>query len=190
MAYYSQEQLQQMGFKKLGRNVKISDKACIYNSDRIEIGENSRIDDFCVVSGKITIGTHAYIGPFSLIAGGEKGLSIGDFATIAYHVQVFTQSDDYLGQTLTNPTIPSRYKMEKKEPVELGRHVIIGAGSIVLPGVVLAEGSSIGAMSLVTKSTAPWGVYFGVPARRVMERKRELLELEKRFLADSSNDSI
>ena len=63
MAYYSKEKLNNMGFKSLGRNVKISDKASIYNFGQIEIGHNSRIDDFCVVSGKITIGRNVHITP-------------------------------------------------------------------------------------------------------------------------------
>ena len=53
MAYYSKEQLNQMGFKGLDKNVKISDKESIYDCNEIEIGDNSRIDDFCIVSGKI-----------------------------------------------------------------------------------------------------------------------------------------
>lgn len=34
MAYYTQEQLINLGFKLIGQNVKISDKASIYNCDR------------------------------------------------------------------------------------------------------------------------------------------------------------
>jgi acetyltransferase-like isoleucine patch superfamily enzyme len=187
VAYYSQEQLQQMGFKKLGRNVKISDKASIYNADQIEIGDNARIDDFCLLSGKVTLGNFVHVAPFSLIAGGEKGVFMDDFSGLAYHVQVFTQSDDYLGRALTNPTVPKIYKLEKKKAVTLGRHVIVGAGSLVLPGVSIAEGCSVGAMTLVRKSTEPWGVYVGNPARRVLERKKDLLALERTFLAQISN---
>jgi len=51
MSYYSDLELQSMGFKALGKNIKISTKASIYNIDQIEIGDNSRIDDFCVISG-------------------------------------------------------------------------------------------------------------------------------------------
>ncbi|PVV78300.1 O-acetyltransferase, partial [Pseudomonas sp. HMWF011] len=64
----------------------------------------------------------------------------------------------------------------------IGRHVIIGTSSIVLPGVTLAEGCSVGAMSMITKSTDPWGIYFGVPAKRLKNRSQELLEFEKHYL--------
>lgn len=187
MAYLTELELQQVGFKTLGHNVKISDKAAIYNPENLVIGSNSRIDDFCVVSGKVSIGNNVHIAPFCLVAGGEKGVQIDDFAGLAYHVQVFSQSDDYSGRTLTNPTVPSGYKKETKKNVHLAKHVIVGAGSIIFPGVKVSEGCSIGAMSLVNKSTEPWGIYVGNPATRVKERKKNLLEIEKRFLRDNDD---
>jgi len=184
MAYYTQAQLEGMGFKSLGKNVKISTKASVYNCEQMEIGDNSRIDDFCVLSGKIKIGKFVHVAPFCLLAGGVEGVSLEDFSGLAYHVQIFSQSDDYTGVTLTNPTVPAEYKREVKKAVLLGRHVIVGAGSIVFPGVAIAEGCSIGAMTLVNKSTQPWGLYVGNPARRVKERKKNLLELERRFFEE------
>lgn len=186
MAYMSQDAIRAMGFKFVGSNVKISDKAAIYNHSEIEIGDNSRIDDFCVVSGKVTIGRHVHIAPHCLVAGGEKGVVMEDFSGLAYFVQVFSQSDDYSGRTMTNPTVPAEFKKEFKAPVHVGRHVIIGAGSIVFPGVVLAEGCSVGAMTLVSKSTDPWGIYVGNPAKRIKERSRDLLVLEQEFLEKSN----
>jgi acetyltransferase-like isoleucine patch superfamily enzyme len=182
MAYYTQEQLNNMGFKYVGKNVKISTKASIYNCDQIEIDDNSRIDDFCVVSGKIKIGRNVHIAPFCLVAGGEKGIIFEDFSGLAYQVQVFTQSDDYSGKTLTNPTVPDKYKKELKKKVVIGKHSIVGAGSIIMPGVTLAEGTSIGAQSLVRKKTEEWSIYLGNPAKKIMNRKKDLLELEKQYL--------
>ncbi len=182
MAYYTENQLKDLGFKSIGKNVKISDKATIYNFDQIEIGDNSRIDDFCVVSGKIKIGRNVHITPMCLVAGGEKGIIFEDFTTIAYGVKVFTQSDDYSGKTMTNSTIPKKYKNEYKSEVILNKYSIVGAGSIIMPGVVLAKGTSVGAMSLVLKSTEPWGIYVGNPAKRLKDRQKDLLELEKQYL--------
>lgn len=190
MAYLTQMQLEEMGFKFLGKNVKISDKASIYNPETIEIDNNSRIDDFCVLSGKLIIGKYVHIAPQCLVAGGEKGITFSDFSGLAYQGQIFTQSDDYSGLNLTSPNIPSKYTKVFKKEVFLGRHVIVGAGSIVFPGVIIAEGCSVGAMTLVNKSTQPWGIYVGNPAKRVKERKQDLLELEKMFLKEVNNDSI
>jgi len=182
LAYYSSEELQCLGFKKVGSNVKVSDKASLYNLNDIEIGDNSRIDDFCVISGKIKIGKNVHIAPFCLVAGGELGITLEDFSGLAYGVKVFSQSDDYSGGTLTNPTVPAEYKKEKKSAVYIGKHVIIGAGSMVFPGVKVADGCSVGAMTVVNKDTAEWGIYLGNPARRIKERKKDLLELELQYI--------
>lgn len=182
MAYLTCEQLQNIGFASIGKNVKISDKASIYDPDIISIGDHSRIDDFCVVSGKIFIGRNVHITPMCLVAGGEKGIIFEDFTTIAYGVKVFTQSDDYSGETMCNSTVPKKYKNELISQVILKKHTIVGAGSIIMPGVTLAEGTSIGAMSLVLRSTEPWGIYAGHPATRLKDRKKNLLELEKVYL--------
>jgi len=182
MAYLSREALFAMGFARLGQNVRISDKASIYEPERMEIGDNCRIDDFCVVSGKIVMGRNVYVGPFGLLAGGSPGITFENFVTLAYHVQVFSQSDDYSGATMTNPTVPVAYKSEIKLPVVLRRHTIVGAGAIVGPGAVLAEGTSVGAGAVVMRSTVPWSIYAGVPARKIRDRSRDLLELEKSYL--------
>lgn len=182
MAYLSEKELEKMNFKFLGKNVKISEKASIYNCEEIEIGDNSRIDDFCVLSGKIKIGRNVHITAQCLVAGGVKGIIMDDFSGLAYQVQVFTQSDDYSGRTMTNPTVPSEFKKEIKKEIYIGKHVLIAAGSIILPGVKIREGCSVGTMSLVTRSTKPWGIYMGNPAKRIMERRKDLLELEKKYL--------
>ncbi|CAI8777017.1 acyltransferase [Pseudomonas brassicacearum] len=182
MAYLSEAQLSELGFRKLGTNIKISDKASIYNPECIELGDYTRIDDFCVVSGRVIFGKYNHITPMCLIAGGEPGIEFADFCTLAYGVKIFSQSDDYSGATLTNSLIPKKYKDELFAKVTLERHVIVGAGATVMPGVTIKEGCSIGAMALVTKSTDPWGIYAGIPAVRMKERKQGLLDLEKQFL--------
>ena len=184
MAYYSQEQLDVMGFKSIGRNVKISDKAAIYNTNEIEIGDNSRIDDFCIISGRVSIGSYCHITPMCLVAGGTPGVYLENFCTLAYGVKIFSQSDDYSGETMTNSLIPAEFKNETFETVRLEKYAIVGAGSIVLPGANLREGSSVGAMSLIHKSTDPWGVYAGIPAKRLKDRKKDLVALSNKFLSE------
>lgn len=185
MAYYTQEQLQNLGFKYIGKNVTISDKASIYNCDQIEIGDNSRIDDFCVISGKVEIGNFVHITPFCLVAGGLGGICLEDFSALAYGVKVFSQSDDYSGETMTNSNIPKKFKNETIRAVHIGKHCIVGAGSIILPGVHLQEGTSVGAMSLVRKNTEPWSIYVGNPAKKLKNRCKTLLELERQFLSEA-----
>ncbi|HGV3659686.1 TPA: DapH/DapD/GlmU-related protein [Escherichia coli] len=181
MSFLSDSELRKIGFKKLGKNVKISEKASIYNPEKIEIGDNSRIDDFCLLSGKISIGNNVHIAAYCNIAGGIEGITFDDFSGLAYGCHVFSQSDDYTGRTLTNPTIPKKYKKEIIKQVIIGKHVIVGTNSLVFPGVTIEEGCSIGAMTMVTKSTKAWGCYFGIPAKRIKERKKDLLEFEQLF---------
>ncbi len=183
MAFLEQKQLEIMGFKLLGRNVKISDKASIYNAEQIEIGDYSRIDDFCVISGNVTIRRNVHIAVFCNVAGGDKGVVFEEFSGLAYGCHVFTQSDDYTGRALTNPTVPEKYKREIKKPIVIGRHSIVGTSSLVFPGVILAEGTSVWAHSMVTKSTEEWSVYYGSPAKRIKARKNDLLDLEEQYLA-------
>lgn len=186
MGYYSDEELGSMGFKRLGKNVKISTRVSIYNCGMIEIDDNSRVDDFCLLSGKIKIGKFVHITPYCNLAGGEKGITMEDFSALAYGVQVFTQSDDYSGKTLTNSTVSDKYKNEIKKRIIIRRHVIVGTHSVIMPGVILGEGTSVGAMSLIRKSTEAWSIYAGIPAKKIKDRSRGLLELEKEFLKDTS----
>lgn len=182
MAYLTEDALREMGFAKIGRNVKVSEKAAIYDPEKIHIGDNSRIDDFCVVSGNVVIERNVHIAPLCLVAGGRAGIILRDFSGFAYGVKAFAQSDDYSGKSMTNPTVPSEFKMESFSKIEVGRHVIVGTGSVICPGVVLAEGTAIGAMSLVMRSTDPWSIYIGNPARKLRDRKRDLLDLEQKYI--------
>ena len=185
MAYLSEFDLVRFGFKSVGNNVKISAKASIYDCEYIEIGDNSRVDDFCVISGRIKLGKNVHIAAQCLLAGAVAGIHMDDFSGLAYGVKVFSQTDDYSGQSMTNPTVPAVYKKELAAAVYIGRHVIVGTSSVVFPGVVLAEGCSIGAMSMVRKSTQAWGVYCGQPAKRIKDRSNNLLELEKKYFNDT-----
>ncbi|SDS66714.1 galactoside O-acetyltransferase/dTDP-4-amino-4,6-dideoxygalactose transaminase [Halopseudomonas litoralis] len=184
MAYLTKEQLQAVGFKAVGENVKVSDKASIYNPGTIVLGDHSRIDDFCILSGKVSIGRYCHITPMCLVAGGSPGVKLADFCTLAYGVKVFAQSDDYSGAAMANSLIPKKFKNEYLAEVILERQVIVGAGSIIFPGVTVREGCSVGAMTLISKSTEPWGIYAGSPMRRIKDRKQDLLELEAQFLKE------
>lgn len=182
MAYLDRAALEAVGFASLGRDVKVSDRAAIHEPELMHIGDHSRIDDFCVLSGKVRIGRNVHIAVYCNLAGGRAGIEVHDFAGISYGSHLIAQTDDYSGRTMTGPTVPREFTGERSEPVSIGRHSILGAGTIVLPGVVVADGVSAGAMTLLNRSTEPWSVYVGCPARRLKERRRDLLELEKQYL--------
>ncbi len=180
--YLDDDELRSLGFKSLGRNVKIARTARLYMPEYIAVGDHSIIDDFCIISGSIDIGANVHIAHGCRVIGGREGIVLADFSGLAFGVTIFAQSDDYSGLALTNPTVPMKFRNITRARVELGRHAIIGAGTVVFPGVQIAEGSSVGSCSMVTKSTEPWSVYFGIPARKLKERKRNMLELERQYL--------
>lgn len=184
MAYYTEDELRALGLAHIGKNVKVSRLAALNNPEKLSIGDHSRIDDFVVVSGQVSIGRNVHVAVFCNLAGGIEGITMEDFSGLAYGCHVFSESDDYSGRTLTNPTVPGKYKRGTRKAVKIGRHVIIGTGSQVFPGVNIAEGCSVGAMTMMTKSTEPWGIYFGIPGKRIKERKQDLLEQEALYLAD------
>ena len=186
--YYAREELEEMKFRTLGRDVLISRTARLYSPEYISIGDLSLVDDFCILSGNVAIGRNVHLAHGCHVIAGREGISMGDFSGLAYGVTIFAQSDDYGGDALTNPTVPMKFRKIMRARVEIGRHVIVGAGSIIFPGVLLGEGSSIGSLSMVTKSTAPWSVYFGIPAKKIKDRHRSLLELEKEYLAEQLNN--
>ncbi|MDD5722597.1 MAG: acyltransferase [Syntrophales bacterium] len=182
-SFYPEQELRKIGFAFIGKDIKISRKASIYNPQQLHIGDNSRIDDFCILSpgtGGIVIGKHVHIACYTSLIGKGK-IIIEDFVNLSSKVGVYSSSDDYSGAYMTNPTIPSEYTHVMHSDVTIGRHVIIGAGSVVLPGVVIGEGAAVGALSLVVKDCRPFTIYGGVPAKELRERKRGILHYEKLF---------
>lgn len=118
----------------------------------------------------------------SLLSAGA-GITLHDFSGLSQGVKIYSKTDDYSGKYLTNPTVDADYTGVSSGEVTLGRHVIIGSGTVILPKVTIGEGASVGALSLVTKSLPEWGMYFGAPAKKIKDRKKKLLEVEQRFLA-------
>lgn len=185
MAVLGREAIEALGFAFVGENVQISDRASFYGASRISLGSNVRIDDFCVLSagvGGISVGDYVHIAVYSSLIGAGK-ISLSDFCNISSRVAIYSSNDDYSGTAMTNPMVPSEYTGVTHADVFLGKHVIVGSGSVILPGVTLEEGVAVGALSLVHKNCETFGIYAGSPARRINERKRDLLELEQRFIA-------
>lgn len=180
-SFYTLEELNSIGFRSLGSNVKVSRKASIYGAGNISIGSNTRIDDFCCLvagEGGIEIGSHVHIAFFCVIVG-NGGVVIKDFAGVSSRTAIYSATDDYTGEYLTNPTIPMEYLGISTGRVILNKHVLIGTGSTILPNVNIGEGCSLGAHSLVLKDLEPWGMYVGSPVRRIRDRKTNLLKLEE-----------
>jgi len=185
MAWLTKDQLETMGFAGIGRNARLSDKASFYNCPKIRLGDDVRIDDFCVLSageGGINLGDHIHIAVYSSLIGAGN-ISLEDFCNISSRVSIYSSNDDYSGEAMTNPTVPQEFTKVCHSDVRLGRHVIVGSGSVIFPGVTLEDGVAVGALSLVKENCWTFGIYAGIPARCIGKRHRGLLEMEKMFLA-------
>ena len=187
--YYTSEQLRKMQFKYVGENVQIAKNSTIIGLENISLGDNIRIDGNVTLAcacGYLKIGSYVHIGGGCHITC-TGGVELSDFSGLSQGVRIYSGTDDYSGNSLTNPTVPKKYLNGTIEPVFIGRHVIIGSGSVVLPGVKIGNGSSVGALSLVTKSLEEWGVYSGAPVKRIKARKKNLLEKEKLLLDERTS---
>lgn len=153
-------------------NVKIYPDAKIVGIEHIEFGHDIIIDDFVFIYAKkkIHIGNYVHIAAYTLITGGEE-VVLSDFSGISAGCRIFTATDDFSGPGFGNPTIPEEYRNVRRAPVRLERFTIVGTNSVILPGVTLGEGVSVGANSVVTRNLEPWGIYIG--NRRVGERDRK-----------------
>jgi acetyltransferase-like isoleucine patch superfamily enzyme len=150
----------------------ISPRASLYGD--IQISDSSRIDDFVVLSGDIVIGRYVHIACHCTLIG---DIEMQDFSGLSGGVRIYAKSDDYSGEWMTNPCVPSRLTRVDARPVRIGRHAIVGANAVILPGVTVGEGAAIGAGALITKDVPAWTVVVG-RNKVIGGRNRRVLQLE------------
>lgn len=185
MSLYSKAELLDLGFAAVGDDVRISKKASFYGIERISIGSHVRIDDFCVLSagvGGIEIGNYIHIAVYSSLIGAGK-ITLQDFCNISSRVAIYSSNDDYSGEYMTNPMVPEEYTNVTHADVMIGKHVIIGAGSVVLPGAIIAEGCSFGALSFIkNENFEELTIYAGSPLKKIKKRIENIYRLEQELV--------
>lgn len=177
MSYLTPLELTKIGFCQVGDNVQLSSKASVYDAKRISLGSNVRIDDFCVLSGNITIGDNVHLSTHVSLTASIEPLIIGDGSTLSYGSKLFTASDDFGGDYMFNPTYSLSHRNIDHKSIVLGKFVAVGALCAIMPGSHLGTGAVVGAMSLVKGNLRPWTIYVGTPVRVLRERSRGLLDL-------------
>lgn len=182
--FLSNSEISDIGFASVGENVLLSRDAKFYKPENISIESNVRIDDFCILSGKIHIGNYTHLGSSSILIAAEAGIVMEDFSGISHRVSIFAQSDDFSGYGLISPMLPAKYKKLNEGKVILSRHSVVGSSSVILPGCILSEGTAVGAMSLIVRKTEAWTTYSGIPARKIGTRSREALKLGAELVSD------
>ena len=184
-SFYTAEELRELGLRFCGKGVRLSRSAMIYGAEKISIGDYSRIDDFCVLSGAVTIGRYVHVAVYSALFGGNAGIFLEDCSTVSSRNIVYAVNDDYSGLALGSGA-PMEYRRIEEAPVYLRRCSILGSGCVVLPGSILEEGTAVGAMSLVKQSLEPWWIYGGVPCRKIRQRERNMAQLAERLLGPNN----
>lgn len=175
-----------IGLALVGLDVTIWPMAKIVVPDVITIGDSVVIDDYVFLMGgvKTSIGSFIHIASFTSITGGGEFI-MEDFSGLSGGVRIYTGNEDYSGGCMTNPTVPAPYRIPIRSYVHIKKHAIVGANSVILPGVVIGEGAVVGANSLVTKDCKPWTIYFGSPAKPLRRRRSEkILDLEAQLRAE------
>lgn len=178
-------QAYEIPFRQVGEDVLVWGGARIVSPERISIGDSVIIDDFVFIMGgeETVLGSFIHIAAFSSLVGGGR-LIMEDFSGLSGGSRVYTGNEDYSGSCLTNPAVPSPYRVPIRSFVHIKRHVIVGANSVILPGVTIGEGAVVGANSLVRADCDPWTIYVGSPAKPLRKRPKEtIVELERELRA-------
>jgi len=188
--WLSDMEIQALGFRKIGQNVLIDSRAIILGAGHITIGSHTRIDALSLISagpGVLRIGSYVHLAANSRIYA-SAGVDISDFANLSSGVCVYSISDDFTGGALTGPTVPSRFRDVTESSVFLGKHVIVGANSVILPGVHISEGAAVGALSLVRHSVEAGEIVAGTPASVRGSRPLDELRRREKALLESRVD--
>lgn len=179
------DELAAMGFAKVGEEVYIDRTALFFGPERIHIASNVRIDAHCIIqasSGGVRIGNYVHFAAYASI-GGAASVEIHDFCGLSRNVAIFSSNDDYSGGALTNPMVPAEFRQVTSAPVVLEKHVLIGCGSVIMPGVTIGTAAAVGALTFVNKNVPPFTVVSGNPPRKIGLRDPSILEREQAFLA-------
>lgn len=164
-----------MNFKSIGKNVTISPRASIYRPEMIEIGDNVRIDDFCIISagdGGIKIGNFVHIACYVSMIGAGR-IELEDFAQVGSKSIIMSSSDDFSGGYLVGPCVPEQYRKVTSLPVTLKMGAVLGAMVVVAPGVTIGENVAVGAMSFVRHDLEASKLYAGNPLKLLRDRLPE-----------------
>lgn len=182
MGVLSADQVARLGLAAVGAQVVISDRCSLYGVEHISIGDRVRIDDFAVITARepVAIGSYVHLSAFAFL-GGQYGIVLEDYSSVSVRCTLLSGSDDFSGEWLHGAQAPAHLRKVERGLIRLGRHALLGAHTVVLPGVNLGEGAAVGALSLVKESLAPWSLYAGVPARLLRARSLRSQELARQL---------
>lgn len=163
---------------KVGQDVVIDANTRFTRPELVSIGNHVGIDWGFYCTTALTVGDYVHVSPHVAVIGGAHGsLSIGDFCFVSVGARIICASERFWGEGLIGPLIPEDYKdVILTGPVVLENFSGVCANSVVMPDVVMAEGSILGANSFLKHSTEPWTIYAGSPARPIKSRRMDKMK--------------
>nr|WP_276526108.1 acyltransferase [Photobacterium damselae] len=137
----------------------------------IYIGSNTNIWQYSIIFENAVIGNNCNICAHTLV---ENDVIIGNNVTIKSGVYIWDgiriEDDVFIGPcvTFTNDKMPrSKVYPDKFLTTIVRKGASIGANATILPGVIIHEGSMVGAGAVVTKDVPPYALVVGNPAKIV-----------------------
>ena len=91
---------------------------------------------------------------------------IGDYTHITSGCRLLCHQRDLTGYCVGDNAADLGYKTGE---IHIGKGVMVGMETIIMPGVTIGDGAIIGAGSIVTKDIPAWTIATGRPARVVKE---------------------
>ena len=135
-----------------------------------DIGDGTKIWHFAHVREGSRIGKGCNLGKGVYIDAAveiENNVKIQNFVSVYRGVEI--EDDVFIGPsvTFTNDLHPRAFIWDEEKiiPTLVRKGASIGAGSVIICGVVIGEYAMIGAGSVVTKDVPPFSLVYGNPAR-------------------------
>jgi acetyltransferase-like isoleucine patch superfamily enzyme len=134
----------------IGRNVELGPEG------RIEIGNETSVQDRSILLGDVTLGCFCSIAPNVYISSGRHWFDLQPHELI--------KDQDRLAAS------DPRTLAERSRPIVIDDDCWLGVNAVVMPGVRVGKGAVIGANSVITRDVEPYTVVAGVPARLLWRR--------------------
>jgi acetyltransferase-like isoleucine patch superfamily enzyme len=159
--------------KNAGKGIKMHEYVRIIYPQNIEIGDGTQIDDFVLINGgtRTVIGRWNHIASFvSVVGGGE--LITEDYVGIAAGVRIITGTHHYGDGRRISPLIEEEKQFVIRGIIYIEQDVFIGSNAVIFPNIRIGEGAIVGAGAIVLKDIESWGIYAGMPARKIGMRPK------------------
>jgi dTDP-4-amino-4,6-dideoxy-D-glucose acyltransferase len=167
--------LAQLG--SVGSDVRIHKIVEIRNPRMISIGSHVAIDFGFFITTGASIGDYIHIGPYvSAIGGANAFLELESLCSVAAGVRFICLGDEHLGNGIVGALIPKEYQDRRiGGKIVVEKFAALGTNAIVMPGLIVSEGSVVGANSLLRENTEPWTIYAGSPAKPIGKRPKDTI---------------